>query len=173
LEGFLRVFTNVLWQDGWQVGQQGLAEPATVGVMLGFRIGARICLRKGSEGGMAMAVYCRNCGRSLADDARFCAGCGASMPPVAPPYYPTTTVTRLVRPRMGRMIAGVCQGLANAYAWDVVWVRVITVLLTVFGGGSGLLAYIIFWIVMPEEPLLLPPVIPPVAPPQPPYPPSS
>ena len=59
---------------------------------------------------------------------------------------------------MGRMIAGVCQGLANAYAWDVVWVRVITVLLTVFGGGSGLLAYIIFWIVMPEEPLMLPPM---------------
>ncbi len=121
-----------------------------------------------------MAVYCRNCGKSLADDARFCSGCGATMlPPVVPPYYPTASVTRLVRPRMGRMIAGVCQGLANAYAWDVVWVRVITVLLTVFGGGSGLLAYIIFWIVMPEEPLLLPPGVPPVAPPQPPYPPPG
>lgn len=106
-----------------------------------------------------MAVYCRNCGKALADDARFCSGCGAQMaPPVAP--YPTTSVTRLVRPRAGRMIAGVCQGLSNAYAWDVVWVRVITVLLTVFGGGAGLLAYIIFWIVMPEEPLLLPPTAP-------------
>jgi phage shock protein C len=98
-------------------------------------------------------------------------------PPVAPPpYYPTTTVTRLVRPRMGRMIAGVCQGLANAYAWDVVWVRVITVLLTVFGGGSGLLAYIIFWIVMPEEPLIFPPGMPPGMPPgvpPPPYQPPS
>lgn len=123
-----------------------------------------------------MAVFCRNCGKSLADDARFCSGCGGQMqPPVAPPvYYPTTSVTRLVRPRMGRMIAGVCQGLANAYAWDVVWVRVITVLLTVFGGGSGLLAYIIFWIVMPEEPILLPgaPPMPPM-PPMPPYQPPS
>jgi len=89
---------------------------------------------------------------------------------VPPPYYATQSVTRLVRPRMGRMIAGVCQGLANAYAWDVVWVRVITVLLTVFGGGSGLLAYIIFWIVMPEEPLMLPPM-PPMPPP--PYTPPS
>jgi len=116
-----------------------------------------------------MAVYCRNCGKSLADDARFCPGCGAQMaPPMAPPVYPTTSVTRLVRPRMGRMIAGVCQGLANAYAWDVVWVRVITVLLTVFGGGSGLLAYIIFWIVMPEEPLMLPPTGPPPSTYQPP-----
>jgi phage shock protein C len=114
-----------------------------------------------------MAVFCKNCGKSLAEDARFCSGCGAQMqPPVAPPFYPTSSVTRLVRPRPGRMIAGVCQGLANAYAWDVVWVRVITVLLTVFGGGSGLLAYIIFWIVMPEEPLMLPPMppVPPQAP---------
>ena len=115
-----------------------------------------------------MAIYCRNCGKALADDARFCSGCGAQLqqPPAAP--WPTTTnVTRLVRPRHGRMIAGVCQGLANAYAWDVVWVRVITVLLTVFGGGSGLLAYVIFWIVMPEEPLMFPPPAPP------PYPPPS
>lgn len=104
-----------------------------------------------------MAVYCRNCGKTLADDARFCSSCGTQMYPPAP--YPAS-VSRLVRPRTGRMIAGVCQGLANAYAWDVVWVRVITVLLTVFGGGAGLLAYVIFWIVMPEEPLMLPPAAP-------------
>lgn len=63
---------------------------------------------------------------------------------------------RLIRPRAGRMVAGVCQGLANSYAWDVTWVRVITVLLTIFGGGIGLVAYVVFWIVMPEEPLALP-----------------
>ena len=104
-----------------------------------------------------MALYCRNCGKPLADDARFCNGCGAPVAPPAAAPFPQQTVTRLVRPRPGRMIAGVCQGLANAYAWDVVWVRVITVLLTVFGGGSGLLAYVIFWIVMPEQTVLLPP----------------
>jgi phage shock protein C len=50
---------------------------------------------------------------------------------------------------------------------------VITVLLTVFGGGSGLLAYIIFWIVMPEESLALPPM-PPMPPmPPPPFTPPS
>jgi phage shock protein C len=114
-----------------------------------------------------MAMYCRNCGKALADDARFCPACGAQVAAPAAAPYPQQTVTRLVRPRAGRMIAGVCQGLANAYAWDVVWIRVITVLLTVFGGGSGLLAYVIFWIVMPEEPVLLPPPPAPYPPPGP------
>jgi phage shock protein C len=31
------------------------------------------------------------------------------------------------------------------------------VLLAIFGGGAGLVAYVVFWIVMPEEPLALPP----------------
>ena len=54
------------------------------------------------------------------------------------------------------MIAGVCLGLSYSYGWDVAWVRVITVLLTIFGGGLGLIAYIVFWIVIPEEPLPMP-----------------
>ncbi len=87
------------------------------------------------------------------DDARFCSACGAQMNLAAPPVY--TVQTRLIRPRAGRSVAGVCQGLANTYMWDVTWVRVITVLLTVFGGGAGLVAYIVFWVVMPEEPLVL------------------
>ena len=108
-----------------------------------------------------MAVSCKNCGNAMNDDARFCSACGA--PQTAPPYpHPPNpnagyaTVNRLVRPRFGRMIAGVCQGLANNYGWDVTWVRVITVLLAIFGGGVGLVAYLVFWVVMPEEPLVLP-----------------
>jgi phage shock protein C len=102
-----------------------------------------------------MAVFCSNCGKSLGDDARFCSACGRAvyaMPPAG--YVPT----RMIRPREGRMIAGVCQGLANNYHWDVVWVRVITVLAAIFSSGAGLIAYIVFWLVMPEEPLALPPV---------------
>jgi phage shock protein C len=110
-----------------------------------------------------MAVSCKNCGNQLNGEARFCSVCGtpAGAPQATQTYPANPSVgyapsTRLVRPRFGRMIAGVCQGLANSYAWDVVWVRVITVLLTIFGGGIGLVAYIVFWIVMPEEPLVLP-----------------
>jgi phage shock protein C len=101
-----------------------------------------------------MAVFCRNCGTSMSNEARFCSACGAQISAGNPPLY--TVQSRLIRPRAGRMVAGVCQGLANSYSWDVSWVRVITVLLAVFGGGAGIIAYVVFWIVMPEEPLLLP-----------------
>lgn len=109
-----------------------------------------------------MPVTCTKCGNALKDDARFCSVCGTPVSAApgqaystpASAAYPATT--RLVRPRFGRMIAGVCQGIANAYAWDIVWVRVIAVLLAIFGGGIGLIAYVIFWIVMPEEPMPIP-----------------
>ncbi len=53
-----------------------------------------------------------------------------------------------------RVIGGVCAGLAAYLKLDPVLVRIIFVLLTVFGGG-GLLAYIILWIVLPEEPIVI------------------
>ncbi|HZD48615.1 MAG TPA: PspC domain-containing protein [Silvibacterium sp.] len=103
-----------------------------------------------------MAVFCRNCGTSMSNEANFCSKCGAQVN--FGPSAPLCSVqTRLIRPRTGRMIAGVCQGLANNYGWDVAWVRVITALLAVFGGGAGIVGYVIFWIIMPEEPLMLPP----------------
>ena len=108
-----------------------------------------------------MAIFCSNCGKSMNDDARFCSACGA--PTATPPSYTAfqaTVPTRMIRPRVGRMVAGVCQGLALNYRWDVVWVRIITVLLTIFSSGAGLIAYVVFWIIMPEEPLALPPVTP-------------
>jgi phage shock protein C len=102
-----------------------------------------------------MAVFCRNCGKTLNDDARFCSACGAQMnsAPFSPGYG---TQTQLARPRMGRMIAGVCQGLANQYRWDVAWVRVLAVVSLIFGGGVGGVVYLVLWVVMPEEPYLLP-----------------
>ena len=71
-------------------------------------------------------------------------------------YAPPAART-LIRPRVGRMVAGVCQGLANQYGWDVAWVRVITVIAAVFGGGVGVVVYGVLWVVTPEEPLALPP----------------
>jgi phage shock protein PspC (stress-responsive transcriptional regulator) len=57
----------------------------------------------------------------------------------------------LVRKRDGRIIAGVCAGLAEYAGIDVNLLRVIVVLVSLFTAGTGLLAYGIAWIVIPEE----------------------
>ena len=56
---------------------------------------------------------------------------------------------RLYRIREGQQWAGVCNGLAAYAAVDVTWVRVAFVMLAIFGGGFGLLAYIVLIFVMP------------------------
>ena len=51
----------------------------------------------------------------------------------------------------GRMVAGVCAGLADYFDVDVTIVRVCW-LLAFLLGGTGLLAYIILWIALPLAP---------------------
>ena len=57
---------------------------------------------------------------------------------------------RLYRLRDGRVVAGVCAGLAAYFAVDPTLVRLAFALLTVFG-GAGILLYLCAWIVIPEE----------------------
>lgn len=61
---------------------------------------------------------------------------------------------KLYRSRTERMIAGVCGGLAEYFEIDPTLVRLIAIALTL-AGGSGVLAYIIFWFVVPQKPLSL------------------
>lgn len=112
-------------------------------------------------------MICTRCGSQIPADARFCSACGN--PIVAPGYVPytATPVRRIVRPRQGRVIAGVCAGIAQYIGWDVTVIRIILLVLVIFGVGTGVLAYIIGWIAMPEEPYALPPGPPPVVPPPP------
>ena len=58
---------------------------------------------------------------------------------------------RLYRARKERMIAGVCGGLAQYLGVDPSLVRLVFLLLGLTVGG-GFLAYLICWIVIPEEP---------------------
>ncbi len=58
---------------------------------------------------------------------------------------------RLYRSASDRKIAGIAAGIAEYFAIDVTLVRLIWVLAVVFG-GSGVLAYVIAWIVIPEQP---------------------
>jgi phage shock protein C len=57
----------------------------------------------------------------------------------------------LVRPRDGRMLAGVCAGFADYFGLDVTLVRVIWAVVSVITGGAGILAYLVAWIIMPDK----------------------
>ena len=57
---------------------------------------------------------------------------------------------RLVRSRNDRILAGVGGGLARWSGLDVAVVRILFVVLAVLG-GSGLLIYLLGWLLIPEE----------------------
>ena len=57
----------------------------------------------------------------------------------------------LVRARKGRMVAGVCAGLADYFGIDVTLVRLIVAVLSVLTGGAGVLAYLVAWAIIPNE----------------------
>ena len=58
---------------------------------------------------------------------------------------------KLYRSRTERSIAGICGGLAAYFDSDPTLIRLLMLLLILFGGLS-IWAYIILWIVIPEEP---------------------
>lgn len=62
----------------------------------------------------------------------------------------TVGTQRLVRPRNNRMIAGVCAGIAERFGWDPAVVR-IAALASVLLPGPQVLAYIVAWILIPNE----------------------
>ena len=57
---------------------------------------------------------------------------------------------KLTRPVEDRMVAGVASGLAAYLNIDTTLIRLAFVLFAL-AGGPGLLAYIILWLVMPDE----------------------
>jgi phage shock protein C len=58
---------------------------------------------------------------------------------------------RFVRPKKGRIVGGVCLAIANYFAIEVVWVRIVWILLLLPGGLPGLLPYLILWLIIPSE----------------------
>ena len=50
-----------------------------------------------------------------------------------------------------RVIAGVCSGIAEYLDFDIVMVRLAYAFLTLFTCFSGVIFYIVLWIVMPER----------------------
>jgi phage shock protein C len=93
-------------------------------------------------------MFCNACGKSIVDDGRFCSYCGnvVGNPP---------TPKQLIRLRSDRKIAGVCSGLARYLDLDVSLVRILWFFITLVSGvAPGIVAYILAWIIVPEEPEL-------------------
>ena len=57
---------------------------------------------------------------------------------------------RLRRSEVERMVGGVCGGIGEYFGIDPVLVRLAWVLLTI-AGGSGVLAYLLAWLIIPDE----------------------
>ena len=74
------------------------------------------------------------------------ANAGASQPP------PTREPKRLYRSRTDRKLGGVCAGIATYFDLDPTVVRLIAVA-TILLPGPSIIAYIVAWIIVPEEPL--------------------
>ena len=111
-------------------------------------------------------MYCASCGKQLEPGTNFCTACGATVgatgaagaPPPPPPYGNAgrPAAEPLLRPRDGRVIAGVCAAFARRYGWDVVLVRLLLGVATaVTGFFVGIVAYVIAWIVIPDAPYAL------------------
>jgi len=95
-------------------------------------------------------MYCNACGKTIAEDGRFCSYCGnvVGIPP---------TPKKLMRSRADRKIAGVCAGLAQYLDLDISLVRILWFFITLACGVlPGIVAYVLGWIIIPEVPLLLP-----------------
>ena len=93
-------------------------------------------------------MNCYNCQKDILEGSRYCSHCGAAQKPLTPP--PAAPAKPLRRSRRHKVIGGVCGGFAEYFNLDVALVRVIWLLIALFGGG-GIIAYIICWLVIPLE----------------------
>lgn len=62
-----------------------------------------------------------------------------------------TVTKKLYRSSTNKMIGGVCGGLGDYFDIDPTLVRILAVSAVLFA-GTGVLAYIIGWIIIPQEP---------------------
>jgi phage shock protein C len=95
-------------------------------------------------------MYCNSCGKGIAEDARFCTYCGTVVGTAPQPK-------QLIRSRADRKIAGVCAGFGAYLDLDISLVRILWVFVTLMAGVfPGVVAYVLAWIIVPEEPEVRP-----------------
>ena len=72
------------------------------------------------------------------------------------PYdpYHSPNPKRFYRSRQDKVIAGVCGGIAERFGWEPILVRVLFVLLTLFGlGPIAIVTYVVVWMITPRMPI--------------------
>jgi len=102
-------------------------------------------------------MYCSSCGIEISDNYRYCPQCGSSARHVGFTSKTGQPSRTLARSRDDKKIAGVCAGIARYLGVDVTLVRLLMVVFAFWPPAVGLIVYLACWIVMPVEPLLLPP----------------
>src|SRR5579863_7180455 len=98
-------------------------------------------------------MICNSCQRNIADGSKFCYNCGARQVMTGAPDVASVSggPRKLMRSSTDKKLGGVCAGLADYFDMDPTLVRVLW-LLVVLCGGTGLLVYVILWIVLPLAP---------------------
>jgi phage shock protein C len=61
------------------------------------------------------------------------------------------TTHKLYRSKSNRKLAGVCGGLGEYLGADPTIMRVLFIVLAVFG-GAGLIIYLAMWLIVPQQP---------------------
>jgi phage shock protein C len=98
-------------------------------------------------------MVCNSCQRNIADGSRFCYNCGAKQVVTGAPDLASVTggPKKLMRSSTDKKLGGVCAGLAEYFDMDATLVRGLW-LLVVLCGGTGILLYVVLWIVLPLAP---------------------
>jgi len=91
---------------------------------------------------------CPYCAESIRAQAVKCRFCGS----VVEPGSVRALTAPWVRRREGRVIAGVCMGLAEQFSISVTIVRLAFLLSALISGGVGVILYVALWLAMPLEP---------------------
>jgi len=94
-------------------------------------------------------MLCPYCRTELRPGATRCAACTSWLPD-------RPQAREWTRARDGAWLGGVARGLASRFAVPVVALRLAFVLTTIFAFW-GAVAYVALWVIMPLEPLQLPP----------------